>query len=254
MIVVAIAAGLIGYVIGKPASPQAQDKATDASEKPAEPQEPAFMKEGLVAYYPFNGNAKDESGNGNDGKMNNANPISDRFSADASAINFSTEKPANILLGSSSLFDPEEDFAVFSWIKREEDGHQSIFTKWGGDENNAFWFGTYDSELHFTVNNDGAGDEYYGARMSKGAEIPLSTWCHVGITRIKESLTYFVNGVAVDKEKADYIFSSGSSAVTVGTTASGSQSSGSIDDVRIYNRALTEEQAKALYDLEKPKE
>jgi hypothetical protein len=30
--------------------------------------------------------------------------------------------------------------------------------------------------------------------------------------------------------------------------------SGSIDDVRIYNRALTEEQVKALYDLEKPME
>jgi hypothetical protein len=29
---------------------------------------------------------------------------------------------------------------------------------------------------------------------------------------------------------------------------------GSIDDVRIYNRALSEEQVKALYDLEKPKE
>lgn len=29
---------------------------------------------------------------------------------------------------------------------------------------------------------------------------------------------------------------------------------GKIDDVRIYNRALSEEQVKALYDLEKPKE
>ena len=29
--------------------------------------EPDFLKEGLVAYYPFNGSAKDESGNGHDG-------------------------------------------------------------------------------------------------------------------------------------------------------------------------------------------
>ena len=29
--------------------------------------QPAFLKEGLVAYYPFNGNANDESGNGNNG-------------------------------------------------------------------------------------------------------------------------------------------------------------------------------------------
>ena len=29
--------------------------------------EPAFVSDGLMAYYPFNGNAKDESGNGNHG-------------------------------------------------------------------------------------------------------------------------------------------------------------------------------------------
>jgi formylglycine-generating enzyme required for sulfatase activity len=42
MIVVAIAAGLIGYVIGKPTPAQVQAEVPDASEKPAEPQEPAF--------------------------------------------------------------------------------------------------------------------------------------------------------------------------------------------------------------------
>ena len=30
------------------------------------PEEPEFLKQGLVAYYPFNGNAKDENGNGNE--------------------------------------------------------------------------------------------------------------------------------------------------------------------------------------------
>ena len=76
MIVVAIAVGLIGYVIVKPALPQVQVKAPDASGKstelakptePAKPTPPPGPKEGLVAYYPFNGNAQDESGNGNNG-------------------------------------------------------------------------------------------------------------------------------------------------------------------------------------------
>jgi hypothetical protein len=30
----------------------------------------ADLNDGLVAYYPFNGNAKDESGNGNNGREN----------------------------------------------------------------------------------------------------------------------------------------------------------------------------------------
>ena len=39
----------------------------------------AGINDGLVAYYPFNGNANDESGNGNDGTVNGAIPTIDRF-------------------------------------------------------------------------------------------------------------------------------------------------------------------------------
>ena len=39
----------------------------------------AELNNGLVAYYPFNGNANDESGNGNDGTNNGATLTSDRF-------------------------------------------------------------------------------------------------------------------------------------------------------------------------------
>ena len=37
------------------------------------------LDSGLVAYYPFNGNANDESGNGNDGTVNGATLTADRF-------------------------------------------------------------------------------------------------------------------------------------------------------------------------------
>ncbi len=44
--------------------------------------------DGLVAWYPFNGNANDESGNGNDGTVNGAVLTTDRFGNDNSAYNF----------------------------------------------------------------------------------------------------------------------------------------------------------------------
>ncbi|MFW9930969.1 MAG: hypothetical protein ACFFD1_16390, partial [Candidatus Thorarchaeota archaeon] len=43
---------------------------------------------GLVAYYPFNGNAKDESGNGNDGVIIGASATKDRFGTRNSAYSF----------------------------------------------------------------------------------------------------------------------------------------------------------------------
>ena len=46
------------------------------------------LNDGLVAYYPFNGNADDASGNGNDGIVNGARPTTDRFGRSSSAYRF----------------------------------------------------------------------------------------------------------------------------------------------------------------------
>ncbi len=46
------------------------------------------LKEGLVAYYPFSGNAVDESGNNNDPVFNNATLTADRFGNPNSAYHF----------------------------------------------------------------------------------------------------------------------------------------------------------------------
>jgi hypothetical protein len=52
-------------------------------------QVPSYVpSNGLVAYYPFNGNANDASGNGNNGTVNGATLTSDRFGNVNKAINF----------------------------------------------------------------------------------------------------------------------------------------------------------------------
>ncbi len=70
-----IALGL-GYLSGlkDKESSSTGDKHVQTTEK----KEPEFLKQGLAAYYPFNGNAKDESGNGNDGDVNSATLTEDR--------------------------------------------------------------------------------------------------------------------------------------------------------------------------------
>ena len=48
----------------------------------------SFLTEGLVAYYPFNGSANDESGNRHDGIVNGATLVADRFGVVDSAYHF----------------------------------------------------------------------------------------------------------------------------------------------------------------------
>ena len=50
---------------------------------------PAYVSQkDLVGWYPFNGNAKEESGNGNNGLVYGAIPAKDRFNKDSSAFTF----------------------------------------------------------------------------------------------------------------------------------------------------------------------
>ena len=50
---------------------------------------PSYLPaDGLVAWYPFNGNANDESGNGNDGVVNGATLAVDRFGLTHKAYQF----------------------------------------------------------------------------------------------------------------------------------------------------------------------
>ena len=48
----------------------------------------SFLTNGLVAYYPFNGNANDESGHGNNGTVYGATLTADRFGRANSAYSF----------------------------------------------------------------------------------------------------------------------------------------------------------------------
>ncbi len=47
-----------------------------------------MVKDGLIACYPFNGNANDESGNGNNGTVNGAASVVDRLGRQNSAYKF----------------------------------------------------------------------------------------------------------------------------------------------------------------------
>ncbi len=52
---------------------------------------PDSLTNGLVAYYPFNGNATDESGNSLNGIPSGVSPTTDRFGVSGNAFNFSGE-------------------------------------------------------------------------------------------------------------------------------------------------------------------
>lgn len=76
----------------------------------------ANIDDGLVANYPFNGNANDKSGHGNDGIVHDAMLTADRFGNSESAYLFNGFSSYILVNNSSFLNFGTNDFSVSVWI------------------------------------------------------------------------------------------------------------------------------------------
>ena len=79
-------------------------------------QQPAFIANGLVAYYPFNGNADDASGNGNNGTLLRGIFISDRFGNSNSAYYFNGVAGTKIQSSYVGILGSESR-SISVWVK-----------------------------------------------------------------------------------------------------------------------------------------
>ncbi len=79
-------------------------------------QVPSYVpSDGLVGWWPFNGNANDESGNGNDGTVNGAILTTDRNGNANSAYSF--DGVSNYIGGSISNLNNTSSTTVSAWVK-----------------------------------------------------------------------------------------------------------------------------------------
>ena len=68
-----------------------------------------------MAYYPFNGNSIDESGNGNDGTVNGATLTIDRFGNANGAYSFDGVNDYIEVINSVSL-NPDTQITMSAWV------------------------------------------------------------------------------------------------------------------------------------------
>jgi uncharacterized protein (TIGR02145 family) len=211
------------------------------SEKPT-------LKSGLVAYYPFNGNANDESGNKNNGTVNGATPTTDRFGNAGKAYSFDGVndyiRKANFTQVNRNNGD---ELTVSAWVKSSRLGgqYQDIVTNRSIAGHN--W-------ILYQHTNDGAIC-FHGSLQYPSNYIPqTNNWIHV---------VSIVTSTGIAKLYADGVLVFTNNNYTYGPTLPsdlfigmhgeyGEPFSGSIDDVRIYNRALSSDEVTELYNSEKP--
>ncbi len=214
--------------------------------------------DGLVAYYPFNGNANDASGNGHHGTVNGATLTTDRGGNENSSYIFDGNDDFI-----ESQIDQSQSFTVAIWVKLNRNDQYFGFVQ---HKDNCIRGGGYILGIHtngnyrYTSSNCG---ECQSNPCSNSYEINyinsdrgfLSTnlWYHLGVTNDGfGNYTFYLNGEAIGSENNNnMIFDYGIKPFSIGKHHDGSNLfylNGSLDDVGLWNRALSEQEIQNLYN------
>jgi hypothetical protein len=190
-----------------------------------------LVEDGLVAFYPFNGNAEDESGCGHSGIVLGPVPAADRHGMARSAY----------------LFDGVDDyieippvvttdaFSVSLWIS----GYPKVATSHlyqGGPE----WNLAYDDAGCLSFEVKLADNNWY---IVRGGRYPAA-WMHVvGTYRRGESIRLYVNDALAGERNGLPALPMNSTGfgTSIGAVLGGASDyfEGALDDIRIYSRVLS---------------
>jgi len=207
------------------------------------------LNNGLVAYYPFNGNSNDESGNDNNGIATGGTLTSDRFGMDNNAYSFDGVDDKITVKNSKSL-NFQNDFSVSFWVKtnglnsKAQCGFLSQL-EWNKEVGWAFGDnGQYYSKVLFRVLPGAPESEVSFDRKLINDNI----WHHiVGVRKSGTNYLYLDNKL-ISSYTSTFNFSTEN--LLIGEFR-GSTNGGIMDDIRIYNRPLSEEELYLLYNPEK---
>jgi hypothetical protein len=207
------------------------------------------LKEGLVAYYPFNGNVLDESGKGNHGAAKaTLVPATDRFGDKGKAYNFDA---GHVHVENHPSLQMSDQLTISAWVKNPEESKPTVLGKWYQDRKNYSYVLYANTPAGFRL-HDGKGNfvELIGWSFKNKDQ-----WNHFVATYNGQHAKVYINGKMEAQVSANEKIHVNDNPVTIGADGYGAEThfKGEMDDVRIYNRALSAEEVKALYDLEKPK-
>lgn len=224
----------------------------------------------LLAFYPFNNNANDESSNNNNGTVSGVSSVNDRRNIPNAAYQFSNAN-ANVDLGDLNFFDANTKFSTSFWIKPTASlSNSTIISKLSqnvscGEQHQEFIVRIRDGKIApiYYHNSTSAVRGFRGNTTLK-----LDQWYHVVINYDgslntndgKDRLEIFINGA---KELFTLRETSGTVPSMIENTASrlgiGNRLKsngaicvdvpfkGIIDDVAFYNRLLTTNEATLIW-------
>ncbi|WP_340122724.1 LamG-like jellyroll fold domain-containing protein [Methylobacter svalbardensis] len=198
----------------------------------------ATSNNGLVAAYGFEETsgttATDASGNSNHGTITNAVSIANGHSGKALSFNGTN---AWVTVKDSASLDLSASMTLEAWVYplAMTNGGQTVILKESSGAEVYALYADEDANLPVSYINNGS---YRG--VTGPNRLPVNTWAHLVSTYDGQYQRLYVNGIEVaNSAQSGLIQQSGGVLRLGGNSVWGEYFNGYIDEVRIYNRALT---------------
>jgi hypothetical protein len=223
-------------------------------------QVPSYVPtDGLLGYWPFSGNANDESGNENNGVVNGAILTEDRFGDPMNSYLFSREQDQDISISATPLLNNISNITISLWVNLNSYGEE------GGSGYNHYINKTSQTDLPdgFVFANNNTQLYFYhgdGANFYFTNDLPvLNEWSNLVVSYNYDETTsensyckFYINGLLRGETQTSQELGDAAANILIGkyTTNSYDRLDGKIDDIGIWNRALTQEEITTLYESE----
>jgi hypothetical protein len=206
---------------------------------------PAYVpKSGLIAWYPLDGDATDFSGNNLHGKIFGATPAENREKISAKSLSFSGHQYVEV----SNIPALTKGYTYSAWLKGSDVNEDcGIVVQKGPATNGSFGLSCYKN----TYNCRHRNKEKKLVSVNQSQTIVTTIWHHLVTTWDGQNLKLYIDGKLQNTQQinTNYEFSPylHIGALNVGDKV-GYFYKGLIDDVGVWNRALSQKEIKTLHE------
>ena len=244
------AATLLLGPLGSVASAQQAAKQTGANFEPPKPRTQAATTTGLAAYWPLDessgATAHDASGNGNNGTLQCSGCALPTWVAGERHGGLNFGGPNDVIsVPDSPGLELTNHFTVAFWVNVTANATNITYLSKGGFANGyQVATGSPGNYIYFNLFNN----NLTVGRCSANDVIQDQSWEHIAITYDGASVTFYLDGAIVGTPCSLTGMAGTSNAPLLIGGTNASSATGTMDEIRIYNRALTAQEVANLYN------
>jgi hypothetical protein len=215
-------------------------------------QPPTYIPQnGLIGWWPFNGNAYDESGHGNNGTVNGAVLSTDRFGNNDSAYEFNGISDF-IDFGNNGGYQIQNQITMSVWFMVDSPSHSSQLIQFGDNANNRYCI-----QISPTSNSWGSISGVFGNYIF-GSHYSSLSWHHVVFVcdRVTGVSSLFLDGLFLTETiySGNNLLNYPSCNLVAGSLSCSNSLNfkGKLDEIGIWDRVLTNQEISDIFINSKP--